>query len=290
MTLGNATALRLASGEEIEVFLHASGHAQKCLFIHGNPGSASDWAPVLSHLSNVADVAAFDLPGFGSSRADTDDLSLNAMAARSLAVGDALGWKAPFFVVGHSHGGGVAQALAVRRPDRVFGLVLLATLGFPSHLGYRLLSLPGAQALMRGVGHLLQSNRWRKLARFVINRFLSDIFSPEPVPASRRARELDYFSNRPDVLVNMQRLTLGSPCRALLASASNIGCRVMFLHGQNDRIVPVACARTIHDRIQSAGGHSRFEVLPGAGHMLIEFQAAEIAASIARFIGMGLSR
>jgi pimeloyl-ACP methyl ester carboxylesterase len=35
--------------------------------------------------------------------------------------------------VGHSHGGGVAQAAAARYPERVAGLVLIGTLGAPVH-------------------------------------------------------------------------------------------------------------------------------------------------------------
>ena len=287
MTLSGGTALRLASGDEIDVFVRAAGRPRKCLFIHGNPGSSSDWAPVLAHLANVADVAAFDLPGFGSRLPAERDLSLNALAAGALAVADALGWKAPFFIVGHSHGGGVAQVIAARRPERVAGLVLLGSLGFPAHPSYRWLSLPGAALVMRAVGRLLQSKRFHSLGRCILRRVLSDIFAPERVPAARLARELAYFSERPDVLVTMQRLALGRPCQELFTSAPNIRCRVLFLHGRDDKIVPVGRARAIHERIEQRGGASRFEVLEHAGHMLIEFQATEIAASIARFMGAG---
>jgi pimeloyl-ACP methyl ester carboxylesterase len=284
MTFRGATALRLASGDEIEVSLRASGRATKCLFIHGNPGSASDWDPLLAHLANVADVAAFDLPGFGACPTAAD-VSLKSQSDWALSVADALGWKQPFFIAGHSHGGGIAQITASRRPERVAGLVLLGTLGFPAHSSYRLLALPGAETVLRTVGRLLQSPRWRRLGRYLVARVIADIFSPEPISEARLARELDYFTSRPDVLVTMRRLALGRPCDQLRAAAPRIGCRVLFLHGRNDKVVPVRNARAVHDLIERSGGASRFEIIERAGHMLIDVQATEVAASMARFMG-----
>jgi len=58
----------------------------------------------------------------------------------------------------------------------------------------------------------------------------------------------------------------------------------LFLHGEEDALVPPRFARSIHERIVSGGGRSTFRLVPGAGHMLVDFQAAEVAACIADFI------
>jgi pimeloyl-ACP methyl ester carboxylesterase len=126
--------LSLSTGAEVQALVPSHGTAArpKCLLLHGNPGSLSDWQRVMAELSAVADVVAIDLPGFGQSprsSLDPDCMSLARLAEHAVAVADALDWRQPFFIVGHSHGGGVAQAAAARHPQRVAGIVLVATLG-----------------------------------------------------------------------------------------------------------------------------------------------------------------
>jgi pimeloyl-ACP methyl ester carboxylesterase len=59
---------------------------------------------------------------------------------------------------------------------------------------------------------------------------------------------------------------------------------VLFLHGDADALVPARCARVLHDRISDAGGRTEFQLLPASGHMLLNFQAAQVGASIAHFM------
>lgn len=284
---GEATELRLGSGEVVRAALRRSGRRHKCILLHGNPRSLRDWRLVAQSLTSTADVAAIDLPGFGNSprpRAGRSGLSLERLADVVAAVADALSWHEPLFVAGHSHGGGVAQTLAANNPSRVAGIVLLGTLGSPVHLNYRLLAAPGAAAVTRAFGAALGLPWLRPVAQKLMNTMLRDGFAPEPVPAATAAWELEQFAARPEVLSSMVDVSLDGPCDRLFASAASIRCPVLFLHGELDRMVPVACARTIHHRIQQAGGDSRFEVLQGAGHMLLEFQAAEVAARMAQFM------
>jgi pimeloyl-ACP methyl ester carboxylesterase len=110
------------------------------------------------------------------------------------------------------------------------------------------------------------------------------IFHPEPVPPDRVERELALFARRPELLLSMVHVARGRPCEQLLSLASDIQCPVLFLHGQDDALVPAGCAKSIHDRIVMAGGCSRFQLLPGAGHMLIDYQATDVKNSIAQFL------
>lgn len=54
-----------------------------------------------------------------------------------MAVADALSWTEPFFIVGHSHGGGVAQIAAAKYPETIAGIVLISTLSARQHSSYR---------------------------------------------------------------------------------------------------------------------------------------------------------
>jgi hypothetical protein len=42
-----------------------AGDSEALVLLHGNPGSAEDWALVQPRLAELARVIAFDLPGYG---------------------------------------------------------------------------------------------------------------------------------------------------------------------------------------------------------------------------------
>jgi pimeloyl-ACP methyl ester carboxylesterase len=281
--------LSLSTGAEVQALVRSHGTAArpKCLLLHGNPGSLSDWQHVVAELSAVADVAAIDLPGFGQSprsSLDPDCMSLARLAEHAVAVADALDWRQPFFIVGHSHGGGVAQAAAARHPERVAGVVLVATLGGAVHPSYRLLALPGAAFAVGMAGRLFGCRALRPLSRWVMRRAMKDFFAPEKASATKADSELALFAARPEVLLSMVQVAQGQPCAQLLAAAPGIRCPVLFLHGDADALVPARCARVLHERIREAGGRTEFRLLAGSGHMLLHFQAAQVGASIARFV------
>jgi len=229
----------------------------------------------MDRLATFTDLVAVDLPGFGSSPMPgpkPESLSLDRLADDAVAVADALAWNGPVFLCGHSHGGGVAQTAAVRHPRRIAGIVL------------RMLALPGASAAVRAAGRLFASRSLRALNRHILKGFMTDIFSPEPVPASKVERELEVLCHRPEILQSMVHVALGRPCDQLLESAADIGCPALFLHGRDDALVPVACARAIHERIVAAGGESELRVIPDAGHMLLDYQAARVADAIRELV------
>lgn len=278
-----AVRLKLDTGNQVEAFLRIApgeGTRPKCLLLHGNPGSLHDFAPLIPRLGRAADIAAIDLPGFGRSArsaSNPEALNLDRLAEHAISAANALGWREQIFLLGHSHGGGVAQVAAARFPDRIAGLVLLGTLGATAHASYRLLSLPGASAVARVIGRLLRASALRRVNRVILRNVLSEIFSPEPVPEEWLEHELELLTSRPEILSSMVHCAVGRPCAALLRAAPEIRCPALFIHGSNDAVVPVKFARAIHERMAESGGLTHFYVLQGAGHMLLHHQAAELA-------------
>lgn len=263
----------------------------RCLFLHGNPGSLLDWAHILPLLSEITDIAAIDMPGFGRSpRRDgtPESVCLDRLAEQVVGVLDRLSWNDPVFLVGHSHGGGVAQVAAARYPGRVAGIVLIGTLGAPTHASYRMLSIPGSAAFLRFVGSVFRSKKFLSLSRELVRRVMRDVFTPEVVDPERVHAELEKLSERPEILLTMAHVASGRPSKQLHASAVDIRCPTLFLHGEQDALVPSTHARSIHDRIVTTGGNSQWKTIPAAGHMLIEFQAKEVAAEIGYFVSNSL--
>lgn len=94
------------------------------LLIHGLSGQYINWPPQLRHLSN-ATIIAPDLPAHGRSEGPVCD-SVSAHAEVLFRLMDALHIQR-FIIAGHSMGGAIGQKMAAMRPERVEGLILLAT-------------------------------------------------------------------------------------------------------------------------------------------------------------------
>jgi pimeloyl-ACP methyl ester carboxylesterase len=94
------------------------------LFLHGAGGSSAIWLTSLHRLARLRHAVAIDLPNHGRSTgaaASFDDLlgAVGATAA-TLCLGRSV-------LVGHSLGGLLALAAALAFPDKVAGLVLVAS-------------------------------------------------------------------------------------------------------------------------------------------------------------------
>ncbi len=106
------------------------GRAPVVVCVHGFCQSSAYWAPTLDRLSEsgVAGIAV-DLPGFGGSADAPGPYTMEGYAdaiARLLDARD----LARVTIVGGSMGGVVAQHFALRHPDRLERLLLVATGGF----------------------------------------------------------------------------------------------------------------------------------------------------------------
>ncbi len=263
-----------AGRQEVALELFASSGAEKFLLLHGNPGSRATFQRLAPLLAELGEVAAIDLPGFGESVDPPGGarVSVESHAEVAKAVADALGWSAPV-LVGHSHGGGVALVAAALAPERWAGVVLVASLGHPAHLAYRLLNVPLAREVMTVAGRALRLPGARLL--FALN--LRTVFAPEPVDAERIRHELAFFAARPATLRHMVDLARGAPSQLLHRLAPEVRSPALVIHGVDDALVPLRCARAIHDRLP----RSRFLAVQRAGHMLPEQQPELLVRHIA---------
>ncbi len=102
---------------------------ERVVLLHGLPAGAELWRDVIGHLADQKlHVLAPDLPGYGRTEVGVDtNLSMAGLAA---IIGRWLDDKGlgPVWVVGHDIGGGVAQVLAVERPEVVSRLTLSDTI------------------------------------------------------------------------------------------------------------------------------------------------------------------
>ncbi len=100
-------------------------------FVHGFGGRATQWQKQLTFFSDENRVIALDTRGHGRSDAPNSSYTMDEIQADLDA---ALGQlhvhpSGRFILIGHSFGGAIASEYAVRHPDRLDKLVLIATAG-----------------------------------------------------------------------------------------------------------------------------------------------------------------
>jgi pimeloyl-ACP methyl ester carboxylesterase len=212
------------------------------------------WQPVLRKLRRHFRLVLVDNRGTGRSDLPPGSFGVADMAADILAVLDRAGIGRAH-VMGVSLGGMVAQELAVDHPERVCGLVLVATTpGWP--FAY---PMPAASAvLIAATGSMTSEGALRRHAENVLSaRTIQD--RPEVV----------------DRLVELQRSRPADPkaWRAQAAAGARytgrlrqrrIRAHTLILHGAADSVVDPGNGRLLADRIPGA----QLIIFPELGHLL----------------------
>ena len=109
---------------EARVAYYEEGDGEPLLLLHGCPFSSYIWRKAIPLLSPRYRCLALDLLGLGDTETPQGaDWSLRAQAAMVVGFLDALGIERAH-VVGHDHGGALAQLLAAEHADRIDRLVI----------------------------------------------------------------------------------------------------------------------------------------------------------------------
>jgi pimeloyl-ACP methyl ester carboxylesterase len=99
--------------------------AQVVVFVHGNPGPAQEFVPLLEQVGTFARAVAPDMPGYGRANKPEDfDYTVQGYAHHLAGVLDALGVHRAHLVL-HDFGGPWGLHWAVTHPDRFASVVLI---------------------------------------------------------------------------------------------------------------------------------------------------------------------
>ena len=272
---------------DTRVAYHDDGAGPPVLLLHGCPFSSFVWRNVIPQLADSFRCLAPDLLGLGDTETAPDaDWSLPAQEAMILGFLDALNVER-VAIVGHDHGGAVAEMLAARHSDRVDQLVLCNVEAYDNWPSaderplVRLTQVPLLGGLvMRAYGTrrvhrlLLSLGKAVKNKRVLTDELIDGYVRANASDAHRRAKSARFIAGQLDPENNRWTMDIVDGLR-------NFDHPTLLLWAADDPHFGLAWAEQLRDDIPGVVG---IEMLEDAGHLLMEEQPERFAQSIRQFL------
>jgi 3-oxoadipate enol-lactonase len=251
--MSGASGMATAPDGRTRLYWESTGEGDPVLLIMGLGLSGGAWWRTVPVLSRRLRVITFDNRGVGRSRAFSYAYTTEAMADDAVSVLDDLRLDR-VHVYGISLGGMVAQQLALRHPERVRSLVLGAT-----NAGGPRASRPDAEVVA------FLRRRLRMRAEDAARESIPFNYGP-------RCRSEHFDRIEEDIAQRLAHPFSERAYRAQMFAAGLHNCygrlpridvSTLVVHGRHDRMVPVANAHLIAERIPGA----RLRILDESGHL-----------------------
>lgn len=244
-----------------QIRIYETGCGQPVLLIHGLPGCIEDWEPIMPELSKKFHVIAYDRPGHGFSSANSLKYNLDHNADIAFAIVHKLGLNNPV-IVGHSYGGSITLAMAVRDLPTIKAFVsvspVISTKGKPD-LIFKILKIPLMGSALRLFIKLFGHN--------MVKKGMEIAFDPNQQDMPR-----DFINKRcmiislPNNVVTSAReeMAIGPDLSNITNHYDKIKKPLFIVHGSNDRVAPVGDAISLHEKVSD----SKLILLKETGHMV----------------------
>lgn len=244
------------------------------LLVHGIPDASDSWSSIAAELGRTHPVYAVDLAGYGySERPEDFDVSLSAQANYLPELLDKLGLER-VVIVGHDIGGGIAQILTARNPQRIDGLVLINSVihdNWPV-LEMRLLRMPllGYAALT-----VMEKPMWQYMLR-------KGFFNEDRVTDEMLHRYQHWYQGAPgrQRLIRNARALNNADLTGLTKEIRALSVPTLILWGREDRYLEPELAQALCRDLRDC----RFVFVDHAGHFVLDEQPQAVADAIQRFL------
>jgi len=252
----------------VEIYFEEQGTGPPLILGHSFLCSGKMWREQVPALAAKFRIINPDLRGHGRSGQVAQPFSLYDALSDAIAVLDRLGIARAIWC-GLSIGGMVALRAALVHVERVAGLVLLDTdadgetarrkLKYHAMCaGARVL---GVRPFLAPIARLMFGATTRRENPTLVAEWKAEFAGVHVASAMRCLEAL------------MQR-------DSLLDRLHEIRAPALVLVGEEDRSLPVALSRRIHNRL----GHSTFAVISNAGHLSPLEQPAQVTEAISAFL------
>ncbi len=268
------TALPTAGVRTPVVQAGAAASPEAVVFVHGNPGSTSDWTSLMQRVAPLCRVIAMDMPGFGQADKPQDfDYTVDGYAKHLDALLDALGVRRVHLVL-HDFGGAWGLAWAARQPQRLASVTLInigILPGYRWHLLARIWRTPWLGELFMA---MTTRSGLRFSTRFGNPRGFSDTYFEEMFHnfdrGTRRA-VLRLYRNTSDV---------DAISRSWAASLAPRHIPALVIWGVHDPYVPVKFAEMQRQYFDV----ERVVRLEGSGHWPMVDDPEAVAQALVPFL------
>ena len=250
---------------------HLSSAKSPLVLLHGFGGIGAAWEPVLRRLDPDLPLVVYDLPGHGRSL-DAEGVGHAGLMAKAIIADLDLREIYSFHLCGHSMGGAIASLIALKAPDRVRSLTLLAPGGFGSEINHEALRRYGAAVEIEelALGLVKMSSPGSTVDAAGLER-LADA-RRLPGATQRLMKILTSFLVETDGRMGQGTLPL--------SSFEGLGVETRLLWGTEDPILPVRQAKSIW-------ATAEVTLIEGVGHMLIDEAPEAVASAIAAAVEAG---
>ena len=249
------------------------------VLLHGFGASTYSWRDVLDDFAELGDVVAYDRPAFGLTERPTswEGASPYGVDAQMDLVQGVIEEFAdegqPVVLVGHSAGGTLAAEFALRKPDQVSGLILVAPAiltsgGGPSWLSF-LYDIPQIDRigplLVGGIatsGEDLLERSWHDPSKLT-----AEIREAYRAPLRIEGWEAAFweFQKAPRTFT-------------VTANPAGISVPTSIITGDDDRVVATEDSLALAELIPGA----TLSVIPNSGHLPQEETPSEFMEAVAR--------
>ncbi len=249
----------------IQLAYERAGSGTPLVLLHGYPLDHTIWAAVAPLLQADFDLILPDLRGFGQSGATEAPYTMDDMAEDIAALLDSLGLER-VALGGHSMGGYVALAFARRYPTRLRGLALIA-------------SQAAADSPERRAGRYqtieqITSQGTEPLAEIMSERLTINV---DLRPQLKRL----ILQQRPAGLIGALRAMAERPDAT--EQLAHLPCPLVLVHGQEDKLVPIAHAR----EVRALAPQAVLVEIPHTAHMPMLEAPAATAEALKRLAATG---
>jgi pimeloyl-ACP methyl ester carboxylesterase len=231
--------------------------AEAVVFVHGNPGSADDWEPLVSAVGGIGRRAvALDLPDFGETVAPAGfEHTIEGYATFLDQALETLEVERVHLVV-HDFGGPIGLTWAAARPDALVSVTLIDTGVVSGYRWHRLARIWRTPVL----GELFQASSTRRAFRWGLSRG-----EPRGLPRAFVETMCDHYDRRTRrAVLKLYRATDDPAAMSaeLIARLAPRDIPALVIWGEHDAYLPCEYAARQRDTFPSADVH----VLPLSGH------------------------
>ena len=249
-----------------------AGRGEAVVFVHGNPGPATDWSDLLTRVGEFTRAVAPDMPGYGNADKPREfDYTVSGYADHLGGVLDALGVRRAH-IVAHDFGGPWALAWAAKNPQAFASATLINTgvlIDYKWHHYAKIWRTPI-------LGELFQATATRPSFRLLLGR--------ENPRLSRSALDRIYDAIRPwgtkRAVLKLYRATPAEMLSAPRQQLRALDRPALVLWATEDAYLPSEQAERQRQSFPSA----RVELLTGHGHWAFLEDPDRVASLVVPFL------